>query len=133
MNRHSLQRQNFTNLEQLRAYHNEHFIRLAYQSVLGREAEPEGLHHYLSLVGRHFSQAEFLVELRTSPEAKSRWQGSNVKSMEEIKNNSNMENGIKPLNSFQLSDELKELNSHARSIYLRLKSAAAFNIARRIV
>ena len=132
MSRHLLQSQSFTNLEQLRAYHNERFIRLAYKCILGREAEAEVLHRYLSLVDRHFSQEEFLVELCASPEAKSRWQGNDVNLMEEINNKSSMENNIIPFHSFQSSGELKELTSHARNIYLRLKSAVAINIARRI-
>lgn len=131
MNRHSLHEQKFTNLEQLRAYHNEHFIRLAYQAILGREVDAESLHYYLSLIGQHLSQAEFITVLCTSPEAQSRWQGNKVYSMEEIDNKSTM-NDIKPPHSFQLPDELKELTSHARNIYLRLKSASAINNARRI-
>lgn len=132
MNRHSLHEQNFTNLEQLRAYHNEHFIRLAYLAILGREVDTESLHYYLSLIGQHLSQAEFITALCTSPEAQSHWQGNKVYSMEEIDNRSTMKDDIKPSHSFQLPDELKELTSHARNIYLRLKSASAIHNARRI-
>lgn len=75
MNSHSLQGQGFTSLEQLRIYHNERFIRLAYLAILGREAETEDLHHHLSLLGQNLSRTEFLVVLRTSPEAEFRWRG----------------------------------------------------------
>lgn len=76
MSCHSLQRQNFTNLEQLRAYHNEHFIRLAYQSILGREVDVEGLHHHLQLFYQNLEPAEFLTTLRNSDEYKVKFSSS---------------------------------------------------------
>lgn len=127
MNQHLLCEQNFTNLEQLRAYHNEHFIRLAYQAILGREVEAEGLHYYLSLVGQNLSQAEFVAELCTSPEAQSRWQSNKVQSIEDIDNKLIEKDNILTSRYQQLPDELKELTPYARNIYFQLKSALAIH------
>ena len=131
MNPHSPQEKSFTNVEQLRASHNERFVRLAYQFILGRKAEPEGLQHYLALFRQNFSQAEFLSELRTSPEFKSRWEASKFHSKEDIKNKDPITDSAMPFHSLQFSDELKELTQHARSIYFHLKAAAVSHLVRK--
>jgi len=76
MNYHSTQTQNFTALEDLRAFHNERFIRLAYRSILGREVDSEGLNYYLSQLRQNLSSVKFLNELCNSSEAQSLWQVS---------------------------------------------------------
>nr|WP_281720266.1 DUF4214 domain-containing protein [Nitrosomonas nitrosa] len=127
MNQHLLCEQNFTNLEQLRAYHNERFIRLAYHAILGREVDTESLRYYLSLVGQNLSQAEFIIALCTSPEAQSRWQSNKVQSKEDIDNKLTEKYNILTSRYQQLPDELKEHTSYARNIYFQLKSALAIN------
>ncbi|SFM05974.1 DUF4214 domain-containing protein [Nitrosomonas communis] len=70
MNYPSLQEQNLINLEQLRAYHTERFIRLGYHCILGREVDADGLHHYLQLFHQKLEPTEFLLTLRNSDEYK---------------------------------------------------------------
>lgn len=59
----------FQTLEELRAYHNERFIRLAYRTILGREPDPYGLTHYLAVLRKTISSEDMLAELRNSQEA----------------------------------------------------------------
>ena len=86
MNHHLPYEQSFTSLEQLRAYHNERFIRLSYLSILSREADQEGLHHYLLLFKQNLAPSEFLTAILTSPEAQSCWLGNKNRSTENSDN-----------------------------------------------
>lgn len=63
----------FTKLENLRTYHNERFIQIAYQSILGREVDADGLQHYLQLFQQNLQPADFLIMIRNSDEHKQRF------------------------------------------------------------
>ena len=132
MNRHLLQKQSFTNVEQLCVHHNELFIRLAYQTIMYREVDVEVLHYYLSLFRQHLSRTEFLAALRASPEAQSCWQSSKVQSLENIDNKLHRTDDLLISRHQQLPDELKELTPYARNIYFQLKSALAIHSSGRV-
>jgi glycosyltransferase involved in cell wall biosynthesis len=66
----------FHTLEELRAFHNERFIRLAYRSLLGREVDPDGLAHYLAHLRKTISPKDMLAELRCSLESNARLDNS---------------------------------------------------------
>ena len=59
-------------LEELLSYYDEHFIYNAYQILLGRAPDPEGLRHYLGKIRSGVSKAEILANIRYSREGKSR-------------------------------------------------------------
>lgn len=46
------------------------FVRQAYQSVLGREADPTGLRHYVQRLEEGTSRSQLLADLRCDPEGK---------------------------------------------------------------
>jgi len=64
MKHHSIQAQNFISLEELRAYHNERFIRLAYRSILDRPPRPDELTHFLDAIGMKIDAQETLHAIR---------------------------------------------------------------------
>jgi hypothetical protein len=55
---------NFISVEDLRTFHKEQFVRLAYKMVLDREPDMEGLIHWPGHLCKNISPAEFLNELR---------------------------------------------------------------------
>lgn len=116
MNYHSTQEQSFTTLEDLRAYHNKCFIRLAYRTILGREADVEGLRHYSVLLQEELSPAEFLADLRFSQEAQLRWQGGQYRPIKSF------------LEDSAANETLPDLSVHAIDIYKKLKVAATRHI-----
>ena len=59
-------------IHQLMAYHDGAFIQVAYQSLLGREPDPQGFRHYLELLHLGHSKAEILAAIRNSDEGKAR-------------------------------------------------------------
>jgi hypothetical protein len=59
-----------TSLEFLLQQNNEEFVKLAYQTVLRREADPEGLERYRPLLLQGFSKLYVLNALYESPEAR---------------------------------------------------------------
>jgi GT2 family glycosyltransferase len=59
-----------TTLEELLSHRDEQFIHCAYQCVLGRAPDPEGLSYYLARVRSGISKIEILSQLRQSREGK---------------------------------------------------------------
>ena len=57
-------------LEELLSYHDEQFVHSAYQTVLGRAPDPEGLRYYLARVRAGINRIEILNQLRFSKEGK---------------------------------------------------------------
>jgi hypothetical protein len=57
--------------DQLLAGHGAAFLNRAYQTLLGREPDPEGLRFYLGQLKRGISKIQILAELRRSREARS--------------------------------------------------------------
>lgn len=59
-------------LDELLSYNDEKFVRIAYQTLLGRTPDPQGLRYYLTRVRLGISKVEILTQLRNSVEGKSR-------------------------------------------------------------
>ncbi|MGQ0484084.1 MAG: FkbM family methyltransferase [Hyphomicrobiales bacterium] len=59
-------------LDELLARHDETFVRSAYQTLLGRDADAEGLGHYLGLLRAGVSKTRLLAQLRLSAEGRAR-------------------------------------------------------------
>jgi glycosyltransferase involved in cell wall biosynthesis/SAM-dependent methyltransferase len=57
-------------LEELLSYHDEHFVRCAYHTILGRAPDIEGSRYYLARVRAGISKIEILSQLRLSEEGK---------------------------------------------------------------
>jgi glycosyltransferase involved in cell wall biosynthesis len=53
-------------------FHDEHFIRSAFQTLLNREPDPEGLRYYLAIVRSGVEKIEILSQLYMSVEGRSR-------------------------------------------------------------
>ncbi|MGZ4976595.1 MAG: DUF4214 domain-containing protein [Methylobacter sp.] len=60
----------FGSIEELQAFHDTRFIRLAYQCVLGRDPDPDGLAFYQANLRSNIGSAQLLAILRNSPEIK---------------------------------------------------------------
>lgn len=58
----------FNSSAELKAAHNEHFVRLAYSTILGREVDSEGLSNFTAHIREDLSPAEIIAELYNSPE-----------------------------------------------------------------
>ena len=59
-------------LEELLSHHDERFIHAAYQTLLNRVPDPEGMRYYLTRLRNNISKVEILAQLRNSDEGKSR-------------------------------------------------------------
>jgi FkbM family methyltransferase len=59
-------------LHELLACHDQQFVICAYQTLFGREPDPEGLAYYLGRLRSGFSKIQMLAQLRLSEEGKSR-------------------------------------------------------------
>jgi glycosyltransferase involved in cell wall biosynthesis len=59
-------------IEELLSLHDETFIRCAYESVLGRDPDPEGLSHFLARIRAGHSRHAILAAIRLSPEGRGR-------------------------------------------------------------
>jgi glycosyltransferase involved in cell wall biosynthesis len=59
-------------IEDLLAHHDENFLHIAYQNILGRAVDPEGLQYYLKRIRHGVSKLEILCQLRLSEEGKSK-------------------------------------------------------------
>jgi FkbM family methyltransferase len=59
-------------LSELLAWHDQQFVVCAYQTLFGREPDPEGLAYYLGRLRSGFSKIQMLAQLRLSKEGKSR-------------------------------------------------------------
>ncbi|WP_426146619.1 glycoside hydrolase family 99-like domain-containing protein [Polaromonas sp. DSR2-3-2] len=59
-------------LEELLSYHDERFIHSAYQTLLGRAPDSEGMRYYLARVRAGISKVEIFTQLHLSAEGKSR-------------------------------------------------------------
>ncbi len=59
-------------LDELLSHHNEHFIQSAYNTLLGREPDSDGMKFYLARMQAGVSKIEILAQLRNSKEGKSR-------------------------------------------------------------
>lgn len=57
-------------LDELLACYDRHFIHCAYQTLLGRAPDPEGLGYYLGRLRTGFSKIRILAQLRLSKEGK---------------------------------------------------------------
>lgn len=57
-------------LDELLAQHDQYFIECAYQTLLGRAPDPEGLGYYLGRLRTGFSKIRILKQLRVSSEGK---------------------------------------------------------------
>ena len=57
-------------LDELLAYHDQQFVHCAYQTLLGRSPDPEGLGYYLSRLRTGFSKMRIVAQLRLSKEGK---------------------------------------------------------------
>lgn len=55
-------------LDELLSYHDQQFVRCAYQTLLGREPDHEGLGYYLGRLRTGFSKMQILAQLRLSKE-----------------------------------------------------------------
>ncbi len=60
-------------LDELLANHGQAFIACAYQTLLGRDPDPDGLRFYLAELRNGFSKIQVLVQLRRSEECKTRF------------------------------------------------------------
>jgi hypothetical protein len=56
-------------LDELLSYHDLHFVLCAFQTLLGRAPDPEGLNYYLGRVRTGHSKIQILKQLRRSPES----------------------------------------------------------------
>lgn len=99
----------FHSLDELRSYNDERFIRLAFQSILGREPDSEGLNTYKTHLRSTLSHKDLLDQLRRSDEYKTR--------------HSIIEHGRS--RDFQPWDETpyRTLSARARAVALELCSA----------
>jgi glycosyltransferase involved in cell wall biosynthesis len=61
-----------TRIEDLLAHYDENFLHIAYQNILGRAVDPEGLQYYLKRIRHGVSKLEILCQLRLSEEGKSK-------------------------------------------------------------
>jgi FkbM family methyltransferase len=61
---------NASTLSELLAFHDQQFVRCAYQTLLGRAPDPEGFSYYLNRIRSGFSKVQILAQLRLSPEGK---------------------------------------------------------------
>lgn len=59
-------------VEYLLSFHDEKFVHVAYNTLLGRMPDPDGLAYYLSRVRSGISKIEILAQLRLSAEGKAR-------------------------------------------------------------
>ncbi len=59
-------------LDELISLHDQDFVQSAYQILLGRAPDPEGLHYYLTRIRKGISKEEILAQLGQSSECKSR-------------------------------------------------------------
>ena len=59
-------------VEELLSYYDEEFVQCAYQTILGRVPDAEGLQYYLARVRAGISKIEILAQLRLGMEGKSR-------------------------------------------------------------
>ena len=59
-------------VHQLMAFHDGAFVQVAYLSILGRQPDPAGFEHYLSLLHRGHSKAELLGQMRESEEGRAK-------------------------------------------------------------
>ena len=55
-------------LDELLACHDQHFVQCAYQTLLGRAPDPEGLGYYLGRLRTGFSKMRIVAQLRLSKE-----------------------------------------------------------------
>jgi Domain of unknown function (DUF4214) len=62
-------------LDQLLGYYDERFVRCAYLTILGRDADREGLRHYVEELRAGFSKMSILSSLRASRESRARAAG----------------------------------------------------------
>jgi FkbM family methyltransferase len=61
-----------TTLDELLAYHDQQFVRTAYQTLLGRTPDPEGLSYYLGRLRIGYSKLQIVTQLRLSKESNAR-------------------------------------------------------------
>ena len=61
-----------SSLEELITYFDKHFVHSAYQTLLGRAPDAEGMRHYLAKVRAGISKIQILTELHESAEGKLR-------------------------------------------------------------
>ena len=59
-----------SSLDELLACHDHHFVHCAFQTLLGRAPDPEGLGYYLGRLRTGFSKIRILAQLRLSKEGK---------------------------------------------------------------
>jgi len=59
-----------TTLNELLAYHDQQFILCTYQTLLGRDPDPEGFSYYLGRLRMGYSKIQILMQLRLSDEGK---------------------------------------------------------------
>lgn len=59
-----------TTLDELLACHDQHFVSSAYQTLLGREPDPEGLGYYLGRLRTGYSKMRIVAQVRLSQEGK---------------------------------------------------------------
>lgn len=59
-----------SSLDELLAYHDQHFVHCAYQTLLGREPDPVGLGYYVGRLRTGHSKIQILAQLRNSQEGK---------------------------------------------------------------
>jgi glycosyltransferase involved in cell wall biosynthesis len=67
MNPINLELSNAT-ITELKASHDERFIRLAYRVILDREVDTEGLLNFMAHIGENLSTSDIITELYNSPE-----------------------------------------------------------------
>lgn len=63
---------NINTIEELLSYQGKQFIQMAYKSLLGREADPDGLNYYLKRMESGINKVGILMQLRESQESKSK-------------------------------------------------------------
>ncbi|MFA6144436.1 MAG: DUF4214 domain-containing protein [Sulfurimonas sp.] len=63
---------NINTIEELLAFQGQKFIQMAYKSLLGREADPDGLNYYLKRMESGINKVGILMQLRESQESKSK-------------------------------------------------------------
>jgi O-antigen chain-terminating methyltransferase len=59
-----------SDIDRLLLYHDRQFVELAYRLLLGREADPQGLRHYVQKLRRGDSRREVAYLIGTSAEGK---------------------------------------------------------------
>ncbi len=65
-----------SSIDELRNRHYEKFIRLTFRSLLGREADSDGLHAYTTELRKGVAADRVIEPIATSAEARLRWQGA---------------------------------------------------------